>query len=82
MPKLVPCPTCNQTHKQPDGRPCQNCGGQSPLGFTSGLTYEREDGTACVHETVGTPTFFPSVTEHRCKHCPFYFQVDLGDVEK
>jgi len=59
-------------------KPCDNCGGQTMIGFALGVVPLRPDGTACVHE-------YRSVERWRCYrvytciHCKYSFDIDSGD---
>jgi hypothetical protein len=44
------CPVCRGTTKQPDGRECRNCGGQTMTLRATGKVPLRKDGTPCTHK--------------------------------
>ena len=77
MPKGT-CPVCNGTGKSEDGRECNNCGGQQMYGRGTGQVNLRQDGTPCKHEYKST-TIGRCLTEYKCIHCSFKFDIDSGD---
>jgi len=72
------CPVCNGTGKSEDGRECNNCGGQQMYGRGTGQVNLRPDGTPCKHEYKST-TIGRCLTEYKCIHCSFKFDIDSGD---
>ena len=72
------CPVCNGTGKSEDGRECNNCGGQQMYGRGTGQVNLRPDGTPCKHEYNST-TIGRCLTEYKCIHCSFKFDIDSGD---
>ena len=72
------CPICNGTGKSEDGRECNNCGGQQMYGRGTGQVNLRQDGTPCKHEYKST-TIGRCLTEYKCIHCSFKFDIDSGD---
>ena len=57
---------------------CHNCGGRSMYGQATGLTYERDDGTPCIHEYEVYRQSM-SYTVYKCKHCGTGYDIDSGD---
>jgi len=72
------CPVCNGTGKSEDGRECNNCGGQQMYGRGTGQVNLRPDSTPCKHEYKST-TIGRCLTEYKCIHCSFKFDIDSGD---
>jgi len=72
------CPVCNGTGKSEDGHECNNCGGQQMYGRGTGQVTLRPDGTPCKHEYKST-TIGRCLTEYKCIHCSFKFDIDSGD---
>lgn len=64
--------------KQTDTLSCDNCGGQTMSGHTTGKSFIREDGTACVHEYTGV-SGGRCYTIYTCKHCGYRYDIDSSD---
>lgn len=76
--KIVDCPTCYGM----GSALCTNCSStasdQASSGLPPGKTYERADGTACIHDYEHT-LLGNCWHRYSCKFCPAFVQVDSGD---
>lgn len=57
---------------------CNNCGGQTMYGRSTGQVSLRPDGTPCRHEYTSR-TIGRCLTEYTCRHCGHSYEIDSGD---
>lgn len=65
--------------KEDDRCHCNNCGGQTMMGYGTGKTWPRkDDNKPCVHEFTGQ-SMGRCYVRYNCKHCGYSYDIDSSD---